>query len=349
MELIKHKVHDYWIRKLHSGEEFGAKDLKNAYLGIKTNSKGIVELFVDHNRKVNELIGNGYTRATWVRFETILAHLVGFVRHKYQASDLELNKLDYDFISEFEFYLKSKKEIGHNTTIKYVRGMKKIVREAITKGYLNYDPFIAYKASLKEVKREFLSEEEIDAIYHKKMTTERLERVRDAFVFSCYTGLAYSDVQKLTPKDINLGIDGEKWLYTYRKKTGTQVNIPLLPIALEIIEKYKGHPMCDGVLLPVPSNQNTNAFLKEIADICGINKNLTFHMARHTFATTVTLCNNVPIESVSRMLGHKSIKTTQHYGKIIDKKVAGDMAALKQRLSGKGDSKESTDLRKRAN
>lgn len=180
-----------------------------------------------------------------------------------------------------------------------------------------------------------MSAEELEAIENKEFKIARLAEIRDIFVFSCYTGLAYADVWKLTPEQITIGIDGEKWIHTYRTKTKVRSNVPLLPNAIEILEKYKKHPECvySGRLLPVRSNQKMNAYLKEVADLCGINKELTFHIARHTFATTVTLTNNVPIESVSSMLGHKSIKTTQIYAKVVEKKVGADMQTLKAKMA----------------
>ena len=187
------------------------------------------------------------------------------------------------------------------------------------------------------MERAFLDQVEIDAIANKEFKIERLSLVRDIFLFSCYTGLAYIDVKQLTDKNIVLGIDGERWIGTHRQKTDSPSNVPLLPFAEAILLKYKEHPQClnNGLLLPVLSNQKMNSYLKEIGDVCGINKELTFHIARHTFATTITLTNGVSIESVSKMLGHRSIKTTQHYAKIVDKKVSEDMSALKIKLSKK--------------
>jgi integrase len=180
----------------------------------------------------------------------------------------------------------------------------------------------------------FLSENELQAIHAKQFSSYRINQVKDIFLFCCYTGLAYIDIKQLTPAEITIGIDGEKWIYTSRQKTDTLTHIPLLPPALEILEKYKNDPSCNNknVLLPVMSNQKMNSYLKEIGDVCGIQKNLTFHMARHTFATTITLSNNVPIETVSKMLGHRSLKQTQHYAKILDKKVSFDMNLLRNKF-----------------
>ena len=185
------------------------------------------------------------------------------------------------------------------------------------------------------MEREFLTKEEIQLMLYKKLHAPRLEQVRDIFMFCCYTGLSYSDVKKLTKDNLVKGIDGEMWIKTNRIKTNTPSNIPLLPTALMILDNYKDHiEVINGdVLLPVLSNQKSNAYLKEIADLCGIKKNLTTHLARHTFATTITLSNGVPIESVSKMLGHKSLRTTQHYAKILDSKVSDDMSILRSRLN----------------
>jgi site-specific recombinase XerD len=201
-------------------------------------------------------------------------------------------------------------------------------------GWLNKDPFSNYKAKVKDVVRVCLTEEEIQTIINKDFKIERVAMVRDIFVFSCFTGLAYIDVKQLTKNNISLGIDGDKWIFKNRQKTDTTSKIPLLPMAQEIINKYENHPVCinEDRLLPILSNQKMNAYLKEIADLCEINKDLTFHIARHTFATTITLSNGVPLETVSKMLGHTSLKTTQHYAKILDKKISEDMMILKSKF-----------------
>jgi site-specific recombinase XerD len=185
-----------------------------------------------------------------------------------------------------------------------------------------------------EVERAFLSQDEIETMFNKQFATDRLNLVKDIFLFSCFTGLAYADVKKLKRNNIGLGVDGERWIFINRTKTDTRSNIPLLPISAAIIEKYRNHPQAvnEERVLPILSNQKMNSYLKEIADLCGIHKELTFHIARHTFATTVTLTNGVPIESVSKMLGHKNLHTTQHYAKILDMKVSDDMKVLKEKF-----------------
>ena len=202
---------------------------------------------------------------------------------------------------------------------------------------MDRDPFYNYKVQFESVEREFLNEEEIKALIEKDLHFDRLKLVRDMFVFSCYTGLAYSDVKKLSSGDITTGIDGGKWIRIKRTKTKSLSSIPLLPMAEEIIGRYHDHPEVKKgeCVLPVLSNQKSNAFLKEIALMCGIKKLLTTHLARHTFATTVTLTNGVPIESVSKMLGHKDLRTTQHYAKIVDRKISDDMKVLRDKLEKK--------------
>lgn len=214
----------------------------------------------------------------------------------------------------YEFFLRSEKNCCNNTTVKYLKKFKKIIRICLSNHWLDKDPFAAYKAKLDEVMPAFLTAQELQAMSGKQFVSERINQVRDIFLFSCYTGLAYADVKKLKRSEIVTGFDGQQWVSTSRQKTDTASKIPLLPVALEIMNRYENHPQCgyEGKLLPVLSNQKMNGYLKEIGDICGITKPFTYHTARHAFATAVTLSNGVPIESVSKMLGHKNIKTTQH-------------------------------------
>jgi len=238
-------------------------------------------------------------------------------------------------MSQYAFWFRSVKNCDHNTTMKYLSNFKKIVIICLKNGWLTKDPFYGFKLARKEVVREFLTDEELGLIRSKYFSMERISQVRDIFLFSCYTGLAYADVKKLKRSEICVGVDGEKWIFTSRQKTDTLSRIPLLTQAIEILDRYKNYPTCDNQdsLLPVLSNQKMNAYLKEIADCCGIQKPFTYHTARHTFATTITLSNGVPIETVSKMLGHRNLKTTQHYAKILDKKVGEDMRRLKEKLS----------------
>ena len=277
------------------------------------------------------LVGKEYAKGTLTRYRTCLSHTEEFLKWKFNVSDIEITEIDHAFISDFEFFLMTEKSCANNSAVKYIKNFGKIIRICLANKWLTFDSFFCYDSKFVEVKRDFLDEQELFNLANKEFEIERIAQVRDIFLFSCYTGLAYIDTKNLKRSNIGVGIDGNKWIFTSRQKTKTQSNIPLLPQAEEIIEKYKNHPSCvvKGTLLPVLSNQKMNAYLKEIADLCEIKKELTFHIARHTFATTVTLSNGVPIESVSKMLGHKSIKTTQQYAKILDKKVSEDMSTLR--------------------
>jgi len=318
-----------------AGGMITAETLKNKLLGKSEKSRMLISLFKDHNKKVSALVGDEYAAGTLERYETSLRHTRSFLEWQYKVSDIDIKQIDHDFITNYEFYLRSERKCANNSAIKYIKNFGKIIRICLASGWLDKDPFVNYKAKVKRVDRIFLNREELQAMVDKVFPTERLNQVRDIFLFCCFTGLAYADVKKLKPTEIVKGLDGEMWIYTKRKKTDTPSRIPLLPSALSLLNKYADHPLCCNTdkALPVTTNQKMNAYLKEIADVCGINKILTFHIARHTFATTVTLSNGVPIESVSKMLGHTNIKTTQHYAKILDLKVGQDMALLRQKFA----------------
>lgn len=295
----------------------------------------LIPIFEDHNKKMKELVGKEFASGTLERYVTSLKHTKDFLKWKYKTDDIDIAKIDHAFITDYEFWLRSVKNCANNTAVKYVKNFHKVIDIYLANGWLDKNPFINYKSKVKEVERVFLTEDEVQAILNKEFKTDRLNLVKDIFVFSCFTGLAYVDVKNLTKSHISIGIDGEKWIFTHRKKTEVASKIPVLPVAQIIIDKYKSHPECinKDKLLPILTNQKMNAYLKEIADICEIDKDLTFHIARHTFATTITLTNGVPIESVSKMLGHKNLKTTQHYAKVLDRKVSEDMEILKAKFT----------------
>ncbi|WP_344926949.1 site-specific integrase [Aquimarina addita] len=332
---IKNKLYSIEQQRVSDDKPITAILLRDLYLGKDSNKKMLLEIFEEHNKKVNKLIGKGFAAGTAERYKTAKKHVAEYILKEYRAKDILIKEVDNRFINGFEYYLKTVRNCSHNTTIKYITNFKKIVRIAHANDWIDKDPFLHWKAKLKIVDREFLTKEEIQKMVEKELHIERLDQVKDIFIFCCFTGLAYADVKKLSNDDIVIGIDGDKWIKIKRTKTDTRSNIPILPTAEAIIEKYASQPnlLKENRLLPVLSNQKMNAYLKEIADLCEINKNLTFHLARHTFATTVTLTNGVPIESVSKMLGHKSLRTTQHYAKILDRKVSDDMKALRNKLS----------------
>ena len=334
LDTFQMKLFEAQRQLLESGKPFTAETLKNKMTGKEERPRMLIEIVKHHNDSIKTLIGLDYSRPTWVKYNTTQKHIGEFLQWKYQITDINIRELNFEFINDFEFYLKSQKKIDVNTNAKYIKNIKKIVNECVAKNWLDKDSFIGYKIKTKHTERGFLNEFELKDIEEKEFTIERLNYVRDIFLFSCYTGLAYVDIYNLTKENISIGIDGEKWIFTHRQKTETASRIPLLQSALNILHKYSQHPKVinENKLLPVPSNQKVNAYLKEIADCCSIKKELTFHIARHTFATTVTLNNGVSLESVSKMLGHKKFQTTQIYAKILDKKVSDDMLHLKQKL-----------------
>ena len=318
-------------------------NMKNILTGKVEEVRTIVPIFNDHNDKIQALVCTGeYAQGTVERYKITLRHVKSFLKSKYNVNDIAIDKIDFAFIMDFDFYLRTQRNCKNNSSVKYIKNFRKIYNVCLDNEWVTKDPFKKYKSKTIIVDREYLTELELRNIQSKKIAIPRLDLVRDMFLFSCFTGLAYIDVKQLTKDNISLGIDGDKWIFKNRQKTDTASKIPLLPMAQEIIDKYADYPVCvnENRLLPILTNQKMNAYLKEIADVCKIKKELTFHIARHTFATTVTLSNGVPIETVSKMLGHTNLKTTQHYPKILDKKISEDMQILKSKFSQMDKSKQ---------
>ncbi|WP_140487349.1 site-specific integrase [Flavobacterium sp. GSA192] len=335
LDILKNKAYETEKWMVNNNQEINAQTFKNKFLGIEEKQRKLILIFEDHNKRMKDLIGKEFSINTYKKYETALSHTREFLKHQHSISDISIKQIDIAFINDFDFYLRNIKNCNNNSTIKYIRNFGKIVKQCYINGWIEKDPFLNYKGKVKEKERTYLTENEIDSLLNKDFKIKRLELVRDMFIFSCFTGLAYIDVFNLTKSNIVLGIDGEKWISTHRQKTESASKIPILPVSQMIIDKYENHPQClnENKLLPILSNQKMNAYLKEIATICEIEKELTFHIARHTFATTVTLTNGVPIESVSKMLGHKNLRTTQHYAKVLDRKVSEDMKILKTKMN----------------
>ncbi len=335
LDTIKSKIIEIQMSLSHKNEPLTIENFKKRLFGHEDRERTIVPIYRDHNNRIESLLGNGYALGTLERFRISLKHLEEFLFWKIGKRDIAIERVDFAMITDFEFYLRAIKSCSNNTSVKYVRNFRKIIKICLSNDWLEKDPFARYEGKMKEVETEFLTEEEIHSIYTKKFPSARLELVRDIFIFCCFTGLAYVDVKGLKHDHIGIGIDGQKWIFKNRQKTDTKSKIPLLPIPEQLINKYFDHPKClnENRILPVLSNQKMNGYLKEIGDLCGITKEITFHMARHTFATSVTLTNGVPIESVSKMLGHKNIQTTQHYARVLDKKVSEDMQNLRAKFA----------------
>ncbi len=330
-DALKAKCVSIYDELVRNEEYVDADAVKNIFLGKGQKQYMILEIFQNHNDEMESLVGKEYSAGTLQRYKAAKSHIADYIVYKYQKKDFPLKKLDYEFITGFDYFLKSKKNCSHNTATKYIVNFKKIVRIAYANQWIDRDPFFHWSASWKQKEREFLAHEELESMLKQEFEFERLDTVRDMFLFCCYTGLAFADIEKLTKDDLVKDIKGNKWIKTKRKKTKVLSSIPLLSIPEAIIDKYKEHPRVieKKTLLPVYTNQRTNSYLKEIATACKIKKTLTTHLARHTFATTVTLSNGVPIESVSKMLGHTSLKTTQIYAKVLDSKISDDMEKLK--------------------
>ena len=311
--------------------------VKARYLGLDTQNYSFTDLFKYHNSIAKDKV----TKDTLNHYMTTQNYILEYIESRYKTTDVFLKELDYKFISGFELFLRNyiskgnNKPIGNNTIVKHMQRINKMINIAINLDWLHKNPFVNYKLSLEKTNREFLTEQELNIINIYQPKIERLRLVKDLFLFSCYTGLSYIDIRNLSPDNIAKGIDGNNWIITKRQKTGISVKVPLLEPAEKLIksstENYRKIDF--NKIFPTISNQKVNSYLKEIADCCGITKNLTFHMARHTFATTVTLSNGIPIETVSKMLGHTKLTTTQIYAKIIDKKVSEDMSILRNKFS----------------
>ena len=316
-------------------KEVSAQIILNRYLGKEQSDRHtLMEVFRAHNEKCRALSGISLAPATVIRYETTLRLTEEFLQKNYKKEDCYLDEVTNQFIEDFEFFLKTVRRCCHNTTTKYLLNFKKIIRIALAKGWMKKDPFAQVHFHFEPVEREFLEKQELKAMLNKEITITRLAQVRDIFCFCCLTGLAFTDVQQLKAEHLVADIHGKIWIRKARQKTKNMCNIPLLDEAQKIIDRYKEHPYCQtrGVLLPVCSNQKMNSYLKELADICGIRKNLSTHCARHTFAT-LTLASGATIDNVAKMLGHANVNMTRRYAKVLDSSIMRDMEAVAENMA----------------
>ena len=310
-----------------------AAKLKNAYLGIGVKQETLLKLFEQHNAEFAKKVGHNRAQGTYSRYRTVCKHIREFLPLTYHREDIPLKELNLTFINDFEYFLREKKKCRTNTVWGYMIVLKHIISIARNTGLLPFNPFAGYINSPESVDRGYLTEEEIQTLIDAPMKNKTYELVRDIFVFSTFTGLAYADVKKLTIDNLQTFFDGNLWIITRRRKTNTDSNIRLLDVPKRIIEKYKGLTR-DNRVFPVPSNSCWNTILKKIGVQCGIKTRLTYHVSRHSAATTILLSHGVPIETVSRILGHTNIKTTQIYARITNQKISRDMETLSQKLEG---------------
>ncbi|WP_302366686.1 site-specific integrase [uncultured Alistipes sp.] len=316
-------------------KEVSAQIILNRYLGKEQSDRHtLMEVFRAHNEKCRALSGISLAPATVIRYETTLRLTEEFLQKNYKKEDCYLDEVTNQFIEDFEFFLKTVRRCCHNTTSKYLMNFKKIIRIALAKGWMKKDPFAQVHFHFEPVEREFLEKQELKAMLNKEITITRLAQVRDIFCFCCLTGLAFTDVQQLKAEHLVADIHDKIWIRKARQKTKNMCNIPLLDEAQKIIDRYRDHPYCQthGVLLPVCSNQKMNSYLKELADICGIRKNLSTHCARHTFAT-LTLASGATIDNVAKMLGHANVNMTRRYAKVLDSSIMRDMEAVAENMA----------------
>ena len=325
------------FRRIEMSDVVSLERIKSEFLGKKEDTDTLMQLFEKHNGDVAKQVGVSVGKATLQKYNVCKRHFSEFLEKQYKRSDLKLTELTYVVIREFDLYLRTEVGQNPNTATKTMKTFKTITLLGQKMGVLLHDPFMNHRFHIEPVNRGFLTDEEILLIAHKQINIPRLELIRDIFIFSCFTGLAYIDVSNLTPDHI-VTLGDKQWIMTQRQKTSVETNVLLLDIPKAIIAKYGGKTYRNGKLFPMLTNQKTNSYLKEIADICGIKKNLTFHLARHTFAT-MSLSKGVPMESVSKMLGHTNIRTTQIYARITNKKIEHDMEELADKLDKFNDAK----------
>ncbi|MDD7885050.1 site-specific integrase [Flavivirga sp. 57AJ16] len=316
-----------------------ANSIKARFLGEDENHKSLRDIIEYHNSNMIDVLKFG----TMKNYYTTEKYLYKFLDNELKVSDIYLKQLNHRFICDFEIFLRNNKNskneftLTNNGVMKHLERFKKMINLACKLEWISKNPFQMFQLKFKKFDREYLSERELELIENTFFTKEGLERVKDCFLFSCYTGLSYVDVKMLKSNHITMGIDNNYWIFTKREKTNETVKIPLLPKALEIINKYKAFSKHNNgeKVLPIYSNQKINVYLKDIAEDCGIHKNLTFHVARHTFATTVMLSNGVPLETVSKLLGHTKLSTTQIYARVVETKISEDINNLLDRFKAK--------------
>lgn len=327
LSLIKQQINQAFLFLQVNEKEFDVEDIYLQHKGKSIKSeKTFLEVFDYHNSKVKKTIGIDYVESTYKKFEECKRLMKKFIRHKYKKNDLVLQNIKFIFLEDLDYYLKTERRQSQSTINKHIQRVRKIIKLAILEGFIDKDPFVFYRPKRTTKELIFLTSEELKLIETHQLRQKKLVIVKDLFIFCCYTGLAYADMSELNTKHIQVGFDGNEWIEMSRKKTKSKISIPLLPKPRDILLKYNNK-------LPKISNQKFNSYLKEIADIIGINKNLTHHIARKTFASTVLLYNGVPMEVVSELLGHSKITITQeHYAKVVKKKISDEVSNLKKKL-----------------
>lgn len=333
LQNFKGKIYSGYTAILSKGESISTALLKEAIFGVRVQRKySLIEIAKDHNAQFEKLIGIKYSQGSYKNYKTTLKYLIEFVPLTYKQSDLPIERIDYKFCENYFNFLITKKKCNNNGANKQLQRVKKIVNYAIRLGYLTNNPIATYSLQFRPVKKTPLSMEEIQKLAGLNLQRQTLKEVRDIFIFQCFTGLSYADIKGLASAHINTDGNGQTWIKMQRQKTEIAFSVPLLNPAMKLLEEYKVSNKGSEFIFPVLSNQKMNDNLKVIQEIAGIDKNLTTHIARHSFATTITLNNDVPIETVSKMLGHTNLRTTQLYAKVLEAKIGSDMKKLKDKL-----------------
>lgn len=338
LNTVSEKLNKIFYQLTLSGVYVSAKSVKATFQGDGANRYYLIKLFEQHNELVRGQVGVNRSQATYQKYQVTLRHLREYLRCSRDVSDILLTKVNYQFICGFELHLRTIGGCAHNTTAKFMQFFKRIILIALNEGFIRDDPFRNYRIKLKPVTRTYLSMEELQRMMEYQFPSKSLELVRDLFVFASFTGIAYIDVKNLKAENLHASFDGELWIRINRQKTEEFANIRLLDIPKRIIEKYADPDR--AYIFPCPSNQKVNMHLKMIADLCGIDKPISYHAARHTMATTIGLSNGLPIESLAKMLGHANIRTTQLYARVSDVKLGEDMNKLSERLNKMFEDKE---------
>ena len=324
LQSVKNRLYEKEAELMERGFVVTAELLRDAYFDKveSLKEKTLLSVLMEHNEERKMMIGKTVAPATYKTFEHTERLLKNFIKEKFGRNDIYLRELNVGFIQSFHAYLLQ--SMKQNTTSKHLKFLKKIVNLAVANCYIAYNPLNIYKVEREPVDVDFLDEEELRRIINFDTPIPRFEKARDMFLFGCFTGLSYIDIKTLTHEHLEKDNAGRIWIKKRRVKTGVLSRIPLLPIAKMILDKYKG----SDKLLPIQDSADINKYLKDIAILCNINKRITFHTSRHTFASTVTLANNISIEVVSKMLGHTNTRMTNHYAKLIDRCIGEQMDKL---------------------
>ena len=328
---LRNKVYLKEIELMQRGFLITARLLRDAVVDKveALNEKTLFQVFSEHNEEQGKMIDKGISKSTHWLSEYTYRLLKEHVEQKYKRSDLYLRELNIGFIQAFHTFLRTDKGMAQNSSTKHLKLLKKIINVAVANSYMTFNPFMTYKVEREPVEIDFLDEEELRRIINFDTPLPRLERAKDMFLFGCFTGLSYIDIKTLAPEHFERDSAGRIWIKKRRVKTGVLSRIPLLPIAKMILDKYRGGEK----LLPIQDPADVNKYLKDIAILCNINKRITFHTSRHTFASTVTLANNISLEVVSKMLGHTNTRMTTHYAKLVDKCIGEQMDRLADTFS----------------